>query len=1662
MPRLKSLHRSLKEAVGQRAASGAPSPLPGAPLRTGAGRALEPRLLLDAAALETLDRTTDLVDLSAFEGADDDQQLDALASEQRVLGGTSQLVIIDESVAGWRDLVDQLGDDVQVEFISSDRDGVIQLAEIISRYDGLTSLHLISHGADGLVRIGNTSLTLAELSLYQEALASIGAAFVEGADWFIYGCDLAASDDGKALVNALAELTGLDVAASEDATGSVDGANWILEYSTGLVDHTGVLELAINGTLAWINVGQDGGSASGEWVGADIAADGKWIVAGTYIDKVHIYEVVGPNRVLVQTITTSAAAATAGANGHSVDVSGDFLIFRDRASSNVQVWRWNGSADAWQLSNQWNHGTGAQYGDVAIEQVGARVWVGSSWLNNSGYALGATGVVRFMTSANSGGTWSQAGSDLSAGGSYGGAIAIASNIALVGQPGDSSNRGRVYRYSLADGGATLLASHTPVNRGSTSHNPALGYSVDAAWDGTNVYWVAGGPLSYTPWWAADRYGYVDIYTGSQGQTHTANIRGENVVGGDDLFGRSVAISIRGGGQASVMVGAPSGHSNDGWSFRFDNVVGRGNIGSANANYIGASSSGERMGWSVAMTRDYLVSGGPLSNAVALNGGRMISWFDYGGVPVANADSVTINQNTTIDINALGNDFLANNRAVNPVTVFVVGDNRGGIASVVQGATPLVRFNPLEDFKYLGLGQDLASHSADGLGTIKIEYEIIDAFGNASKAIISVNVTGLNDAPVVDKGIPDRVGENSDNAGTAVSYQIPANAFFDIDQSDVLQYYFVSLNQVAGATTALAVNVSTGGLITYTPTLAHWDTRYVLTVRAQDPHGAWVESSFVINIDRPNEAPTADSTPVALEVWQQNNTPDGQVTSFPYDMSQHFDDPDFYKADPRYGSEGLRYSIISGQNWLSIGAFDGVLTANAQNQHVGVHNVTIQVRDEFGQTAQKTIQITVHNVNDAPIVTNTIPGQVAYIGQIYSYTAPANLFTDIDVPADSITWAAYFADGTPVGDASYTGPGAWLRFNPATREFYSNGNVSGAIGARVEVYIRATDNGSTDLSGGGSLLDPKYTDYLFDIDIFPVPGVLGSVGSVAGGDFGRSTAISENGDTWVGASPKSNTNQGLFHVYRWNGSGWTWIEGIVVGGSTANDYGGYSVALSSAGDRLVIGSPGWNGDRGRVSLYQWNGTNFVLQRHIEGTTPGERFGFSVSVNSGGGRVLIGAPGSNLAAQAAGAVYEHTFADGTRRQTILPVAEPGGSIQFASFGFSVAYNRTVAVIGAPYETIGSASFAGSVTVLRYDGSTFVDRTKLHRGSDARQGDFLGWSVDVDVFRGIGTSSVTSSVVVAAGAPGTDGSGLNQGQVLVWRTDNLSGTIPNLFSLANVATLSAYDGTDGYGFGSSVAIDVDAFSDIESTGGLRLVVGADISVGGGGVYAYKWQASNGFVGQRFNHSASPSGGSTFGWSVDISGMRFVAGAPGISTLYQGSTNQAGSLVESTGLSGTGDKFMEDVQAGSGVTPGLTFRPTQEPDRGLGVTMGRELDELYRRLVPVDAIVEEDRLERFRQFSLKESEGATSSVTFDSLRAGVQEQVMEAFEALEVDPAVESQPQDGEAVAPTSSASEARGFSDQLKDALSRLRAPAQEVLGALDGLAEDVDDKKAGALL
>jgi len=94
------------------------------------------------------------------------------------------------------------------------------------------AIHLLSHGSEGSLQLGSLTLTADNLNESANVLRQIGSALTEDGDILLYGCNVAEGDAGMNFIGRLAQITGADIAASSDATGAADlGGDWVLEYS---------------------------------------------------------------------------------------------------------------------------------------------------------------------------------------------------------------------------------------------------------------------------------------------------------------------------------------------------------------------------------------------------------------------------------------------------------------------------------------------------------------------------------------------------------------------------------------------------------------------------------------------------------------------------------------------------------------------------------------------------------------------------------------------------------------------------------------------------------------------------------------------------------------------------------------------------------------------------------------------------------------------------------------------------------------------------------------------------------------------------------------------------------------------------------------------------------------------------------------------------------------------------------------------------------------------------------------------------------------------------------------------------------------------------------------------------------------------------------------
>ncbi|MCU7859034.1 MAG: DUF4347 domain-containing protein, partial [Candidatus Thiodiazotropha sp. (ex Lucinoma kastoroae)] len=375
---------------------------------------LEPRLLLSADLVgiaidltpNDADHQPDESDLQVIE--------QALQSEQALVEVTDpdvtsqELVIIDQTTPEYQSLVDDLisqsgdGRSFEIVLLDTDSNGIEQISETLSQYTGLDAVHLISHGSQGEIQLGSTTIGLDEVQHNGKVISAWGNAFSAEGDLLIYGCDLAATIEGERLVDSLAQLTGADVAASDDLTGhNTLGGDWDLEYQSGAIEVTtfaneftqqswqGLLSLIPTGSETLVNQTTTGSQIthydSGNQVASDAAGNFVVVWADDNSGNVYgrLYDADGTaqgNEFRVNTYTTNTQFEAAVA----MDDGGNFMV-------------------TWNSTNQDGSGYGvyAQRFDVAGTPQGSEFLVNQTTTNNQGGAsVAADGSGNFIV------TWS--------------------------------------------------------------------------------------------------------------------------------------------------------------------------------------------------------------------------------------------------------------------------------------------------------------------------------------------------------------------------------------------------------------------------------------------------------------------------------------------------------------------------------------------------------------------------------------------------------------------------------------------------------------------------------------------------------------------------------------------------------------------------------------------------------------------------------------------------------------------------------------------------------------------------------------------------------------------------------------------------------------------------------------------------------------------------------------------------------------------------------------------------------------------------------------------------------------------------------------------------------------------------------------------------------
>ncbi|UCH17670.1 MAG: DUF4347 domain-containing protein, partial [Burkholderiales bacterium] len=152
-----------------------------------------------------------------------------------------EIVFVDAGVDNADALISQLQSDdtrsLEVIRLRRDEDGVAQITAALNGRTGIDAVHLVSHGDTGALLLGTSRVDATTLEARAAEIASWSRAFTSDGDLLLYGCDVAQGEGGARFVERLAALTGADVAASTDLTGSAQqGGDWALEFNTGSIE----------------------------------------------------------------------------------------------------------------------------------------------------------------------------------------------------------------------------------------------------------------------------------------------------------------------------------------------------------------------------------------------------------------------------------------------------------------------------------------------------------------------------------------------------------------------------------------------------------------------------------------------------------------------------------------------------------------------------------------------------------------------------------------------------------------------------------------------------------------------------------------------------------------------------------------------------------------------------------------------------------------------------------------------------------------------------------------------------------------------------------------------------------------------------------------------------------------------------------------------------------------------------------------------------------------------------------------------------------------------------------------------------------------------------------------------------------------------------------
>lgn len=266
--------------------------------------------------------------------------------------------------------------------------------------------------------------------------------------------------------------------------------------------------------------------------------------------------------------------------------------------------------------------------------------------------------------------------------------------------------------------------------------------------------------------------------------------------------------------------------------------------------------------------------------------------------------------------------------------------------------------------------------------------------------------------------------------------------------------------VVGSVTPVAGNVSATGWEQYSFNVRATGTTGIVGFREivgqNDGLGALIDNVRLRPIDPTVQ--TTEDAPVAIAF----NISDIDAGAAPMTVTLSVGHGALTLTDPTGLSatgQGSGDLVVTGsQAAINAAAASGLFRYAPSADYNGSDVLSVTVNDQGGSgagaalTATRTAAVVVGPVNDVPVVAGTAPAQSVAINQVFGYTLPTGLFTDVDAN-DTLTLTAALSSGAVLP--------SWLSFNSTTGAF--SGTPTSNDAGLLQLRITATDHAGASTS-----------------------------------------------------------------------------------------------------------------------------------------------------------------------------------------------------------------------------------------------------------------------------------------------------------------------------------------------------------------------------------------------------------------------------------------------------------------------------------------------------------------------------------------------------------------------------------------------------------------------